>query len=155
MIIKPMLYYEEIVSCIDMSLHNYSDDLFIPNRQLAIKGLMRHIEEGGYAILIFDDKKLVSYGIASIAQPQMHSNDKALIQKYYHTTVTGREAVKALRLFHEDMVRWARDHGVPVCISNSILPNYEVFNRILSRDGWVNRGATMYKLTGAPHLRTR
>jgi hypothetical protein len=128
----------------------YEDNLFVPDSKLALKNLFDHIESGGYFRVISEGKNILSWGSASVARPQMHSRGKALIQQYYHTVTEGTQAVRLLRLFHQDMVEYATMRRIPVCVSNSIMDNYHVFNRILAKDGWVQRGATMYKRTILP-----
>jgi hypothetical protein len=56
----------------------------------------------------------------------------------------GCKAVRALTLFHEEMVDYAIKRKLAGCTSGSILPNFQVYNRILEKAGWIQQGSSMY-----------
>jgi hypothetical protein len=62
-----------------------------------------------------------------------------LYQLYYHCSLSGYSAVKALILVHEAMIEAAREKDIRLVVTSSELDNHETFNRVLLKQGWIKR----------------
>ena len=141
--VRDLKNYKEFQEWVDYAIDKYRDDVFKPNKSLSYNRLYTMIQNGAFFKILEYDKKIIAYGMAVITTPAFHSKTKALSMLYYHSKIDGIIAVKALKLFHREMIQYARDNKIPICMTNSILENYETFNRILISDGWERRGCSL------------
>jgi len=140
-----LVQYKEVLECATLSDDNYDDEFYSPNKNLFTKNLWDSIQRGDWAVCIKQYGRIVAYGIATAGRPYMHSNVRCLNQSYYHSILEGVLAVRALRLFHQSMIEEGQRIGVELVQSQSVLDNYETFNKILAREGWSRRGPMMVR----------
>jgi hypothetical protein len=143
MIIRKLKSVMELRDCVSNSIELYNDPFFPADKDYALRSILQAKQEGALIRVIEDKEKIVGWGIAALATPWLHSPDKQLSQLYYHTTLDGIKAVKALRLFHKEMVEYARKYKIRKCTTSSMLDNQETFYRILEKDGWIRRGCLL------------
>ena len=144
LIIRDIKSYQEIKYLVESSMDLYDDPYFIVDKGYAIKSFFTAWQHGSMLCVIELKGDIVAYGCANPATPSMHSKVKVLSQAYYHSILTGYLAVKALELFHDEMIRHASVNEIPLCVSSSILPNYKLFLRILKNKGWDIQGSTAF-----------
>lgn len=143
MIVRNVRSYQEIVGIVTNSVNNYTDPFFPADLKKSIAWTYNHFNTGGFLKVIEKNGEVIAYGAATLMLPTVYSKVQSLTQVVYHTKTKGRDAVMALRLFHQAMVDHAKAKGIRVCTTSSLLDNYEVFYRVLARDGWMPRGCTL------------
>jgi hypothetical protein len=91
--------------------------------------------------------EVVGWMAANEGTHQQHSYIKGMTQSYYHSSLSGVKAVKALIAFHEDLYKFAEKCRLHIVITSSVLPNKETFNRILTKNGWHVSGDRLVRRT--------
>jgi hypothetical protein len=122
---------------------DYSDGFFEIDYDMITTKMMMHAQSGHYLKVIEVDKEVRALCMAVINRPMIHCNDKVVSMIYYFSDLKGRTAVKSLKLIHRDLIDYARQNKIKYCITNSILKNYETFNKILVQDGWERMGCML------------
>jgi hypothetical protein len=141
--IRDVINYQELKQLVEASFEQYDDPYFTPDKSYALKMIFQAHQNGGMVRVIENNEGIIAYGLAVATYPVMHSKVKCLSQQYYHSVVSGFTAVRALELFHDEMILFARTEGIRYCMSTSVLPNHSLFCTILRRKGWKQRGLAM------------
>jgi hypothetical protein len=66
---------------------------------------------------------------------------------YYHSSLEGYSAVRALIFVHEDMFKFAEKLKVELAVTSLCAHTKECFTTILEREGWIHRGFVLIKKT--------
>ncbi len=94
------------------------------------------------------DGEVVGWLMASNGAGNYHSTVKALSQLYYHTTLSGVKAVRALITFHEHLFAWAEQHKYEIVVTSSVIAaSQDVFRRVLEKAGWSDCGRHLTRRT--------
>src|SRR5690606_38558974 len=120
---------------ISSEFRKYSDPLFEITDYSLFTGFSNFVQNCKYYKVMEIEEQAVAWFAATDNHDQHHSATKAMTQIYYHCSLKGKKAIKALIDFHEHFVCWAERNGYEVCISGSYLPSKDVFNRILQKEG--------------------
>ena len=108
--------------------------------------MLQRFERLPYFKVMVIDGVVVAWMAAIEGSDQHHSSTKALSQIYYHTSLTGVKAVKALWRFHDHLMSYARRNKYEIVITSSSLPNKEGFNRALELRGWRRHQDKLFRL---------
>ena len=154
MIIKRISSHTELDKCIQLSIDNspYSEYLQFDEDHVKAHA---HSFYGLDAMIngVYDGDKLVAWIVASEIRI-LSSKERVLAQMHYMSNISGYKAVKALRLAHNSMIDFAGKRGITLLQANSLLDDYDLFNSILIRDGWVPRGSTVMRRLTETELAT-
>jgi len=94
------------------------------------------------------DGIVVGWLLACDGAGNYHSPIKALTQLYYHTTLRGTKAVKALIEFHEHLFNWAEQRRYEIVLTSSVISSSsETFKRILEKNNWRWTGRMLTRRT--------
>jgi hypothetical protein len=138
----------ELRECIKFASEQYNDPLFPVDEKYFFRNMLQAIQSGASCKVIINNNEIVAWGCYIIAAPYPHSREKEVSQMYYQTKLKGFLAVKALRLYHRAMIKYALAKGIDKCATSSIMDTQETFYRILEKDGWIRRGCCMvYKIS--------
>jgi hypothetical protein len=133
---------EEIDKCLDISLELFShyelDEIGI-DEVYCRENLIALAKRGDFFRIVKYNDELVGWIAAKVSSPYLHSREKVLYQLYYHCSLSGYSAVKALILVHEAMIEAAREKDIRLVVTSSELDNHETFNRVLLKQGWIKR----------------
>lgn len=136
---------EDILECIDAysELNDYSflnvDKIFV------YKNLLLAAKRKKYFKIIKENDKIVAWLFADSGN-SLHINEKILQQYYYYSAYSGTKAFKAIKVFHEDLLDYAKQNKYSVVFSpGSHLDEKYVFTRMLEKLGWNRRGYLAYK----------
>ena len=93
------------------------------------------------------ENEIVGWFLAADGSAFYHSTIRAVSQLYCFSILKGAKGVKALTEFHKDYFRSMEGRGYQVVLTNSYLPNKNLFNRILIKDGWREGPVVLKKRT--------
>ena len=141
--IREVSSYQELKQCVGLTRDTYKDPLFPPDEKYFFKNILRLWQSGASVKVVLKDKLIVSWGCIVISAPYLHSREVEASQMYYQTLLEGISAVKSLRMYHAEIIKFARKHKVSKCTTSSIMDSQETFYRILEKDGWKRRGCFM------------
>jgi len=100
---------------------------FLANRQSYFRGL-------------FEEGRLVAWMLSVPGHGHPHSSITGMSQLYFHSRLSGVAGAHALVDMHEDFFNHVERKQMHIAVTSSVLPNSEVFVRILSRAGWKSVG---------------
>jgi hypothetical protein len=144
--------YKEIVKCAEASAIFCDDVIFKVDAPYTVRYITKSINKGEYFRVVKDQGEVICAGLAIRARGA-YSPDLYVHQVYCQCYTDNKvKSVRSIIIFHEGMMEWARQNGAKVCVSNSIMPTFTTFNRILSSIGWEQRGSIMYKLVSTNTL---
>jgi len=140
----------ELLTCLDITKdafekYHYKCLPIVPS--LCRKEMMQLPHKATYFRVVEHGGRVVGWMQADLTQLCTYSPKKVLSQRFYHTSLKGISAVKALLAVHRDMFEFAERRKIEVLSTGSYLPNKEVYQRILIKDGWVLDGGLMFKIT--------
>jgi hypothetical protein len=148
--IKPIKTIADVRKAYKLSydLYKHIDDNFVKfNEDHAWHNLFNAWKSQQCLIGVYKDNVLSGWLLALVSTPFLHSKEKVLSQVYYHTSLTGRDAVQAVYGVHRAMLAHAAHHRIPWVKSSSYLDSNNTFLRILEKDGWTIRGSMAMKRT--------
>ena len=93
------------------------------------------------------EETIVGWFSASIRKPFHYSPKSALCLSFYQTNLAGIKAVRALMYVHKYLIMRAESKRLEIVMSDSAMPTKKTFNRILEKNGWVERNNSMFKKT--------
>jgi hypothetical protein len=125
----------------------YAEPDFPVSYTSAYQGLDKLFTNAIYLRVMTENGEVVGWMAAGNGTHQMHSYIRGITQSYYHTSLTGFKAVKALIAFHEDFHKFADKNKFEVAITSSILPTKEIFTKILEKNGWHVSGSRLIRKT--------
>jgi len=96
---------------------------FLANRQCYFRGL-------------FEEGRLVAWMLSVPGHGHPHSLVTGMSQLYFHSGLSGVAGAHALVDVHEDFFKYVERKQLHVAVTSSVLPNSDVFVRLLSRAGW-------------------
>jgi hypothetical protein len=137
---------EDVIECVNMYF-DQNDHLFLEaNFRIAVKNLDIIIRRNKFVRILKESDKIVAWMYADTYK-SLHSDFKAIQQYYYCSTLKGTKAFKAVKLLHEDLVKYAIENKYEFVMSpgSHLDPDY-TFTRILEKLGWERRGyIALYK----------
>jgi hypothetical protein len=131
---------DELAKCVDMYIA-LNDPTFIKiNRDFCIENIVKHWKSLGYIRLLKDNHKIVAW-IMAIPAMSKHSREKYLMQEYYCSHLEGFSSVRAIKILHNDLIKYASNNRYNLIVSTgSHMDPTFVFTRILEKQGWNRRG---------------
>jgi hypothetical protein len=129
--------FKEVIDLSREFYLHHGDEDFPLDYNTAYTGLHAMRSSGGYLRVMEINNRVVGWFSAKRGTHQPHSNVKGCLQIYYHSSLRGVSAVKALIAFHDDFFNYVEKIGYEVAITSSSLPNREVFERVLLQHGWL------------------
>lgn len=141
--IRDITNYDELKLCVNLVIYQTEDPLFPVDERFALSNMNLLMRSKCLFKVILIDNKVVGWGCAKIGQPHLFSREKEVSLIYYQTILKGILAVKALKLFHKEMIVYALANKIQKCSTSSIMDTQETFYRILEKEGWIRRGASM------------
>jgi hypothetical protein len=149
MIVRKIVSIQELEQCLEISLTNFTEGSPVPvDRTLAWENLKHRWLSKEYVMCVEDKGKIVGWFNGFINTPYPHSRVKALSLSYIHTSLKGFKAVRLIQVVHQAAIEYAKTNKCYCVSSSSILDTYEVFNRILAKEGWIQYGCIMsYKIS--------
>ena len=127
----------DVYSLIDAYIGAYGHTSFLRiEPRLAKRAVQEHILSGRFFCAIYNDKEIQCFGICDIGLLYPWSYKSGLVQKVFVSTQSGVKAVRHLRMFHNQMIKYAKTKKLSYCHTSSMLPTKATFNRILQKDGW-------------------
>jgi hypothetical protein len=139
--------FHEIVRLSAELYEQYAESDFPTSYASVYQGLDKLFMSAPYLRVMTENSDIVGWFAAGNGTHQQLSYIKGMTQAYYHTSLTGIKAVKALIAFHDDFYKFAEQNGFQVVITSSALPTKQVFNRILERNGWHVSGDRLVRKT--------
>lgn len=123
---------------------DYQDTSFPIDYKYAILNTSNLVKKGAFCRVIELDNSMIAVGLAIDCQPYIYSKESALQQIFYHvkSDLSMSKKIRAFKLFHQEMIKYATIFNIRHCISSSLLDNYPLFLEILRKEGWVIRGPT-------------
>jgi len=79
---------------------------------------------------------LVAWMAANEKSPHPYSPVTCLNQSFYHTTLQGRKAIELFKVMHDWLFEFAEHREYETVFSSSVLPNKQIFYRLLTSIGW-------------------
>jgi len=131
---------EDIHECISMYL-SLSDESFLPSDyNSAYKSLFNAVRTKHFVRCIRENNVIVAWIYCEPVQVQ-HMKEPVFQQIYYCSLSTGRNAVRYVKILHDEMIIEAKKRGLEYCTSTGshMDPSF-VFARILEKNGWQRRG---------------
>jgi hypothetical protein len=116
------------------------------NEQHVLKTISTLANED-YFRVIEKDGKVVGWIAAGSNNVYLYNSKQCLSVLSYQCILKGKSAVNALLDVHENLYDYAEARGYELVVTNSILNSKKVFNRILSQEGWLERGSLMLRRT--------
>ena len=138
--------FEDLDKCLNISLDHFTEFESVEvsiDEKFCKSNLFTLARRGDFFRVVKRDEEIVGWIAAKICAPYLHSQDKVLYQLYYHTSLSGYLAVKALILVHEAMIDSAREKNIRLVVTSSELENSDSFNRILMKQGWMKRNKSL------------
>jgi hypothetical protein len=144
--------FHEVIRLSSELFERYTEPDFPVSYTSAYQGLEKLFTSAAYLKVMTENGEVVGWMAAGDGTHQMHSYVRGLTQSYYHTSLTGLKAVKALIAFHDDFYKFAEKARLHIVVTSSILPNKEIVNRILEANGWHVSGDRLVRRTSHyPH----
>jgi hypothetical protein len=149
-IIRKIRNNQELRKCLEISHSNfdrYAPEGFKVDNIKCANNIMTLSRRAKYFRVLEYKGEICAWILADITEPMPYSSTRALGQILYHSGLKGIIAIKALIAIHEDMYQFAKRHKIPVVTTSSVLPNRDLFERILLREGWKSNPYFIYRLT--------
>jgi hypothetical protein len=121
----------------------YNEEAFLPsNFAHALATLQQYIGGGAFFRIVKEDDVIVGWILAKTLLSDI-AGEKMLYQTFYASDLKGIKAVRAVRLTHDALVRYALKKRIKYVVSQgSHLDEDNTFSRILEKHGWLRRGHT-------------
>lgn len=139
---------DDIVTCVNMYCDQETDELIETNKMVSINNLVAESRNGYYRVLVEFDSNNVEQIVGWILAYRVLNPFNGIMelqQQFYTSIFTGLKAVKAVKLVHEELIKYAETYRIPVvtshCSHNDL--NF-VLCRILQKEGWQTRGYMAY-----------
>jgi len=124
-----------------MGLFEQHNDPLFPVDEAQLPAVFsRFMNRDNYFKGMFEDGVMVGWMLCVPGHGYHHSAVKGMSQLYYHSSLTGIKAARALVAFHQDFFEFAEKRGYEIVVTSSYLPNATVFEKLLSRAGWSGGG---------------
>ena len=135
----------EILICIEMYLELNDFSFLSVDKNLAIQNLDLAVRRNKFVRMLKENNRIVAWLYADIGK-SLHMNEKILQQYYYCSNLNGIRAFKAVKVLHEDLLKYAKENKYDLVFSlGSHLDEKYVFTRMLEKLGWQRRGYIAYK----------
>jgi hypothetical protein len=128
--------FNDVIKLSSELFEKYAEPDFPVSYASAYYGLENLYNNIGYLRVMTENGEVVGWMAANEGSHQMHSYIKGYNQLYYHTSLRGVKAVRALIAFHEDFFKYAEKCHAHIAITSSSLPNASTFYTILQHNGW-------------------
>jgi hypothetical protein len=114
----------------------YTDPSFPATFESTRKMIQNFCGKLPYLKVMVIDEKIVGWFAAQAGSPFHHSYKTAYTQLYYHTSLKGIKAVRALIEFHNDYFKHVEKMGYDIALTSSYLPSENTFIRTLEKNNW-------------------
>ena len=115
---------------------------FLPwNYKRFVSTLQEVRSKGNYLKVLQQDGQVLAFLYGILVDHHPHMTERVAQQQYFFTSRKGLGAYRAVKVLHEDFVRWAEGKKCAIVLSTgSHMDEDYTFTKLLERCGWERRG---------------